>query len=437
MSHKQRDSQMRLRFQPFVWLLLVLAIFPCVSCGRHADGKFRRDPAARVPAIPDGFGVNIHFTDARPGEMKMLAGSGVKWVRMDFKWDETEREPGKYDFSAYDRLMASLAPFKLRALFILDYGNPLYDDGSPPRTASTRQAFARWTVAAAKHFGGRGIIWETYNEPNNQMFWQPRTNATEYAALALVVARAFRAAVPNEVLIGPAVGEMDFQYLEVCFKSGLLEYWPAVSVHPYLRSNPERVSGEYYRLRELIKTYSPKGKHVEIYSGEWGYSSAWRDMDEEKQGWYLARQWLTNVANDIPLSIWYDWRDDGPDPNEPEHHFGMVSNTYHEGREPVYDPKPSYHAARTLTSMFGGYRYEERINSGGPDDYVLLFRKGNERRYAAWTTADNSRIVLLPLYKGRYTVRTHDGRDAGILRGEAKGISVTLTGAPIYLSRLD
>ncbi len=428
---------MRLRFQTAVSLLIVLAVVPCVSCVRRVDSKFSRDTAASVPAIPHGFGVNIHFTDARPGEMKMLADSGVKWVRMDFKWDETERETGKYDFSAYDRLMESLTRFNIRALFILDYGNPLYDDGRPPRTESTRQGFARWAVAAAKHFGGRGIIWETYNEPNNQMFWQPRTNANEYAALALVVARAFRSSVPNEVLIGPAVGEMDFQYLETCFKAGLLEYWPAVSVHPYLRTNPEAVSADYARLRELIKTYAPKGKHVEIYSGEWGYSSAWRDMDEEKQGRYLARQWLTNVANDIPLSIWYDWRDDGPDPNEPEHHFGMVANAYHEGREPVYDPKPSYHAARTLTSFFGGYRYVTRIDSLGPDEFALIFRKGSEQRYAAWTTASHSKTVLLPLFEGRYAVRTHDGRDAGIVSGDAKGVSVTLTGAPIYLSRVN
>ncbi len=428
---------MRLLFQTAVSLLILPAILACLSCGGRVDGKFRREPAARVSPIPDGFGVNIHFTDARPGEMKMLAGSGVKWVRMDFKWDETEREAGKYDFSAYDRLMDSLKPFDIRALFILDYGNPLYDDGRPPRADATRLAFARWAVAAARHFSGRGIIWETYNEPNNQMFWQPRTDVNEYAALALVVARAFRASVPNEVLIGPAVGEMDFAFLEGCFKAGLLEYWPAVSVHPYLRSNPEPVADDYRRLRALLQTYSPAGKHVEIYSGEWGYSSAWQDMNDEKQGQYLARQWLINIANDIPLSIWYDWRDDGADPKNPEHHFGMVSHVYHEGREEVYDPKATYYAAKTLTSVFSGYRYETRLDSGSPEVYLLAFRKGNEQRFAAWTTASKPMSVVLPLNAGRYSIRTHLGRDAGNLAGEGKGLLVSLTGGPVYLSRMN
>src|SRR5713226_7769594 len=83
--------------------------------------------------FPSGFGVNIHFTDGQPGEIKMIAAAGFRWVRMDFKWDATEHERGVYDFSAYERLLADLDQYHIRALFILDYGNPLYGD-KPPRT---------------------------------------------------------------------------------------------------------------------------------------------------------------------------------------------------------------------------------------------------------------------------------------------------------------
>jgi hypothetical protein len=404
---------------------------PCFGQGRNAT--FRRDLSTPVPVIPDGFGVNIHFTDPQPGEMRMLAASGVRWVRMDFKWDLTETAKGKYDFAPYDRLMSALTPFDLRALFILDYGNPLYDDGSPPRTRAARRAFVSWAVAAAKHFAGRGIVWETWNEPNNQMFWPPRPNANEYAELALAVGRAFRAAVPNETLVGPAVSEMDFAFLEECFKAGLLEYWPAVSVHPYLRSHPELVVADYTQLRELIRKYAPKGRQISIISSEWGYSSVWRGMSEEKQGQFLARQWLTNVANDIPLSIWYDWRDDGSDPADPEHHFGLVSNAYREGRELVYDPKPAYLAAKTISTFFRGYRFEKRLNTGEPEDYVLAFRKVNELRFAVWTTANRGRSVLLPLSAGQYSTTLHTGPETGVKSGEAKGLTINLTAAPVYI----
>src|SRR5207248_651751 len=84
--------------------------------------------------VPDGLGVNIHFTDPRPGEMAMLAAGGFKLVRMDFAWGAIEKERGRYDFSAYDRLMAALAPHHIRAQFILDYSNRFYDNDQSPHT---------------------------------------------------------------------------------------------------------------------------------------------------------------------------------------------------------------------------------------------------------------------------------------------------------------
>ena len=50
---------------------------------------------------------------------------------MDLKWDVTERERGRYDFSPYDRLTNAIEPLGIRALFILDYGNPLYGEAHP------------------------------------------------------------------------------------------------------------------------------------------------------------------------------------------------------------------------------------------------------------------------------------------------------------------
>src|SRR5204862_2244210 len=165
--------------------------------------------------------------------------------------------------------------------------------------------------------------------------------------------------------------EIDFPFVEACFKAGLLNYWSAVSIHPYRRTEPESAAIDYCRLRQLIERYSPN-KQVPIISGEWGYSAAWRNMTADVQGQLLARSLLTTLGNNIFLSIWYDWQDDGVDPNEPEHHFGTVSHKYHEGREPACDPKPAYLAAQTLTRLFDGTHFQSRIDVGSPQDYVLV-----------------------------------------------------------------
>lgn len=387
----------------------------------------------QAPTVPDGLGVNIHFTDPRPSEMKMLTDGGFRWIRMDFSWSLIEKIKGEYDFTPYDRLMATLEKSGTCALFILDYSNKFYDDGLSPYTDEGRQAFARWAAASVRHFLGRGIYWEMYNEPNNT-FWRPKSNVDDYVKLALAVGRAIRDAGPHEMYIGPATYTIDFSFLEACFRAGLLEYWSAVSIHPYRQSAPETAADEYRRLRSLIVQYAPRGKHVPIISGEWGYSSAWKDFDEVKQGEMLAREWLTNLSNDIPLSIWYDWQDDGSDAIDPEQHFGTVANSYHEGREPVYDAKPGYRAAKTLTTVLKGYQFRKRLKTDHIEDYVLLFSKGHDIRVAAWTTLGTPHSIVIPASPGRFSITAHLGGDSPVfLEADKKGLSITLTDGPQYL----
>jgi len=436
--------------------LTLLSVF--LSLSISADRTFTNCPQAWSPntnleTLEQGLGVNIHFTDPQPGEMKMIADAGFGWVRMDFKWDATERERGRYDFSAYDRLMQSLDQFKLRALFILDYGNPLYTVDKAVRTEDARQAFARWAVAAAQHFAGRRVLWEMFNEPNVSMFWPPRPNVDEYIALALTVGRAFRASVPNEKLIGPATSGIDFNFLEACFKAGLLDYWSAVSVHPYRRTNPEGAANEYCRLRQLIDRYHPRlgtqsdsdgpsvstasgsDRVIPIISGEWGFSSAWPRIDEAKQSTLLTRELLTNIANNIPMSIWYDWREDGTDPRDPEHHFGLVHNAYLSDHAQAYQPKPAYLAAKTLTDFFRGYRFQERLAVGSNEDYVLIFANGADRRIAAWTTSTNGHRIAIPLGPGTFLITKHSGEATTSISANQQSLTIEVSTAPVYVRR--
>jgi len=410
----------------FLLAALILSVSAC-SCGSAATA------ARPAPAVPEGLGVNIHFTDVQPGEMEMLAAGGSRIVRMDFAWGGTEREKGRYDFAPYDRLVAALEAHGIRALFILDYSNRLYDNDLSPCSEEGRAGFARWAAAAAVHFQGRGILWEMYNEPNI-FFWRPKPDVAQYAKLALAVGKALREAAPGEAYIGPATSTIDLPFLEACFKAGLLEYWSAVSVHPYRQTAPETVEAEYMRLRRLIDQYAPPGKAVPILSGEWGYSSAWGGMDDAKQGKYLPRQWLTNVSCDVPVSIWYDWHDDGQDPKEAEHHFGTVAFPYQAGRTPPYEPKPAYLAARTLTAALAGYRFNKRLAVGGEEDRVLLFTKGPDVRVAAWTTAAEPRAVVIPASPGPFAVMGHTGDARPPLAAGPRGLEVTLTDAPQYLA---
>lgn len=74
-------------------------------------------------------GVNIHFVRPRTELLDMAKMAGLRFVRMDLFWQPVETRAGRYDFLEYDLLMRALEERGLGALFILDYGNPLYYDG--------------------------------------------------------------------------------------------------------------------------------------------------------------------------------------------------------------------------------------------------------------------------------------------------------------------
>ena len=303
-----------------------------------------------VPVLPEGVGVNIHFVTGHERDLDLIAAAGFKFIRMDFAWTAIEKEKGKYDWAEYDELTANLEKRGIRALYILDYSHHLYEEivrGTNPITKEVQQttaspqhpesvaAFARWAGAAAKHFAGRKILWEIWNEPNIQ-FWQPKPDVQQYTALALATCKAIREADPQATIIGPATSGFPWEFLETVFKSGALEFLDGVSVHPYRNPSkpPETAEADYVKLRELIDRYAPAAKkgRLPILSGEWGYSSNTKGVSLETQAAFAARQQLANLMNGIPLSIWYDWKNDGDDPKEGEHNFGTV--------QPDLKPKP-------------------------------------------------------------------------------------------------
>ncbi|MDP4290409.1 MAG: cellulase family glycosylhydrolase, partial [Bacteroidota bacterium] len=302
-------------------------------------------------------GVNIHFVTGHEQDLDMIAAAGFKFVRIDFGWQGIERQKGEYNWKAFDELTANLEKRGLGGLYILDYSNSLYEEtsvsknplnGKEQKAVSSPQhdesvaAFARWSAAAAAHFKGKNIVWEIWNEPNIS-FWKPKPDVKQYTALALATCKAVKAAVPEATIIGPASSELPWPYLESFFSSGVLEYLDAVSIHPYRNysKSPETAVADYQKLRALVGTYAPQTKkNMPIISSEWGYSTALKALPLETQAAFIVRMQLSNLLAGIPVSTWYDWKNDGTDPNDWEQNFGTVTNDL--------VPKPSYNAIKLM-----------------------------------------------------------------------------------------
>ena len=179
--------------------------------------------------------------------------------------------------------------------------------------------------------------------------------------------------MPDAVIIGPTTSGVPIPFIESFVASGVLEYLDAVSVHPYRNysKSPETAIEDYNKLRTLIGRYAPAGKKgMPIISSEWGYSSATKGVSPEVQAANGVRMQLANLLNGIPISIWYDWKNDGDDPADHESNFGTVSSDL--------QPKPVYKAFQLMNAQLKG-RSRSIFTLGSilkvmVNDYVLLFK---------------------------------------------------------------
>lgn len=97
-----------------------------------------------------------------------------------------------------------------------------------------------------------------------------------------------------------------------------------------------------------------------------------------------------------------------------------------------YEPKPAYRAAKTFSDYFNGYVYEQRLAVGRDDDYVLVFVKSGDRRFAAWTTSPTAHHIDIPMDKGEFKVIRHTGESAGSVSGSPTGLSIEVSTQPVY-----
>ncbi|MHC4204484.1 MAG: cellulase family glycosylhydrolase [Planctomycetota bacterium] len=361
------------------------------------------------PTIPDGFGVNIHFTGL-PRDLKMIADAGFKFIRMDLVWSRVEQTKGEYDFkeSGYDSLTLGCEKLGIRVLYILDYSNKLYETDRSVRTEAGRKAFADFAEAAAKRYAGKGILWEMWNEANIKQFWTPQPSVDDYCKLVEACASRIKQADPSGQVVAGATSQIPLEWFEGCFKKGLLNWIDVLSVHPYRSQPPETVIQDYTKFRLLIARYAPTGKRIPVISGEWGYSNINWDkssLTEQQQADYLVRMFLINSYQNIPVSIWYDWKNDGTNPDEREHHFGTVSHDL--------NPKAAYLAAQVLSSTLAGYSIKERFDLGNENDFAFKLSNSNNEAVAFWTMGpkhnvtlpiDPTEVTLVGIYGGKVII---------------------------------
>ncbi|HMA96535.1 MAG TPA: cellulase family glycosylhydrolase, partial [Polyangiaceae bacterium] len=320
----------------------------------------------RVGMVPDGFplipapagaaelaprlAVNMR-TDDGERALDLARAAGFSAVRVDLGWSDIETVRGVYDFSRFDALLEDLSSRGMRLHLILDYLNPLYPELSAPDFESTTlSAFAAMARETAKHFRGKQVSYEIWNEPNSPTFWT--RSPADFAALSKELATAIHAGDTDAPVCTGGLSGFDYRFAQDFLAVGGAEGADAMGVHPYRKGGGETIGHDLVLMRAVIE--EAQGAGLPLWQTEWGYSSSWYGDGHSasaraRQANLVARELLSAWAMGFPLIVYYDLRDGGSDPNNAEHNFGLLQDDYAE--------KPAMAAVRELTQVASNRQY--------------------------------------------------------------------------------
>lgn len=371
--------------------------------------------------------VNVHTT-TNPSAIDLASDAGFSVIRLDLLWQHSELTPGVYNFQEFDGFVDALIARGMRLHLILDYTNPLYPGVTDAGFASiTIPAFAALARATARHFAGKHLSYEIWNEPNSPTFWPPQAGAAVYSVLCQTAIEAVHAGDPDAQVTTGGTSGFDYAFLKELLTSGGADAADALGVHPYRQTGAESVGHDLVLLRDMIET--TRQTPLAVWSTEWGYSSTWNGNGQGKserlrQAQLVTRELLSAWAMGFPLIVYYDLNDGGTDPTNADNNFGLLT--------PENADKPAMVAVRTLSGVAKDRRYTGLLQTEVSSLHALRLDGTSDTTLILWSDDPNvDTLVHLP--KGATAANYLN--DPVKLNFDGSGTSVTIkeVDGPVYV----
>ncbi|MBB6673447.1 OmpL47-type beta-barrel domain-containing protein [Cohnella nanjingensis] len=385
------------------------------------------NPAIAAADSPFGMGTHIGWTAAstKPNFVELLKRAGVKNVRDEVPWSGMEQQKGVYQVVPMrDQYIRLLNQEGIHPLIILDYTNPFYDNNGLPYTEEGIQGYANYGNELANRYGDLIPVLEVYNEYNSKADGTP----SKYYNMLKKTYETIKSGHPNTKIIGPAPSYVDIMnWLENLYRLGGLNHLDAVSFHPYnFPSPPEGLEQLTETYRNMIRKYNG-GNDKPIWFTEDGWPTHSGGISEQLQASYLVRSYVLALSAGVEKMFWYDFMDDGTNPADPEHHFGIVRN---EGDSlGALAPKPAYVSYAVMTRALTGAQFVAR-DATASTIRSYAFQKDGASIRAIWAVGSKQvklrtdEPVALTDMMGNTTALTPlDGY-----------VYVSLTGEPLYVA---
>ncbi|MDR5752647.1 MULTISPECIES: cellulase family glycosylhydrolase [unclassified Caballeronia] len=385
---------------------------------------------AAITAGGAGFtdaGVITHFGQHKGNPavvLPLVKKAGFNWIRDELYWSEVEKTAGNFSFPAdYTNYVTQAAKLNLKPLIILDYSNRkaypnlLKGPQGFPVNQQERDLFVRYAQKLVGMYGKQVKHWEIWNEPAF-----PKVSYENYAALLKDVYPAIKKVSPDSTVIscggGGAGGGPGGDCIVALIKAGVLDYQDGFSIHPYMSPhdpdsgypakgapvNPVNIPNVWPHLARMMNA-NPRQGHakLKVWITEIGWPSSPQSagLSEPSQAANIARTYLLSRRYDEATEgvFWYDFVDDGVDPNNKESNFGMLRADL--------TPKPAYVAASVVMKTLGARKWARALIDSRD---VKVYQYGADNPvYVGWQTGSNESAASVQIPPGKYTQRNWQG----------------------------
>ena len=375
------------------------------------------------------FGVSVHFSRYDPLDtLPTMLTMGTTLIRDDATWAQIETTQGTYTFGHLDPYMQVLQQHNVEPLLILDYNNPLYDQGLTPYDEVGFTAFANYAQALVSHYGPQLKAVEVYNEYNSTFSSGPcARKASCYAQLLRSTYQAIKAVRPDVMVVAGATFGIDLDWFKELFAAGGLPVADALSVHPYslFFIDPPEVRGiatNLQALQHLIQANN-HGQTKPLWITEIGWTTALNLTDEADQAQYLVRSAMLSLSVGVEKFFWYDFLNDGTDSVLMEQNFGLLKRP---GALGYYTPKPAYTAFAVLVRALAGRSFLRR-EPAPPGVYHMRF---SDDLHVLWSMPLNQPRAFAAT--GAVTSVSMTGKKQTVHPVVGK-ITLNLSRSPLYL----
>lgn len=330
-------------------------------------------------------------------ELEAAAFIGCKVMRTGSDWTAIQPQPGQWQWEVMDHIVEKAASLgmEIEALlaFTPKWAAPASAQASPDwldwnRAMPDATAWRDFVSTYATRYRGRIHLWETWNEPDLEGFWRGSTE--DYLTLLTIARDELRKADPaNVVMSGGFATLQDHPSRK---KNPDLQQRTMTALGPTLDVHAIHEHGPFDRFAQVVderyaalRASLPKPVPPIFFNETADYSMPGA---EKEQAATLVKKATFAQARGAIGYLWYDLRNDGNDPTDPEHNFGLLTH--------ALEPKPAYAAFNTLARYVAPRPFLQQLDAG-PSRWFFLFGGEREKLLVFWNDdlgAQNEQILL-------------------------------------------